>query len=143
MFLKYTPDDADPQTFEFYLGKLRTMEAEAIEKHTGLNYGSDYKQALLMGNVRARRALLWTLLRRQHPTLKYADVDFADDELVIEYDTDEWADIRAAVEKATHLDEEARAVQLAAIDAAIAEAPPAGKARSKPDESGTGSPSPS
>lgn len=84
MFLVYTPEGGDEQRWEYRPGRLRTMEMEAIEKHTGLAYASEFKAALLKGQTSARRALLWTFLRRRHPTIKYTDVDFYDDELILE-----------------------------------------------------------
>lgn len=141
MFLKYTPDGGDEQKWTFKLGKLRSMETEAIEKLTGLDYGVPFKQALMQGNTRARRALLYTFLRRQHPTIRFADVDFADDELVLDMDVEEWQEMRAEVERSTTVDESTKAEVLAAIDASIAEADPApGKALEKTDESATASP---
>src|SRR5690349_14550535 len=98
MFLTYQPDgQTEPRRWTLNLGKLRSMEIEAIEKATGFNYGTDFKDKLLRGNGLARRALLWTLQRREHPTLKFADVDFADDELQLEMDVDELAESRAAI----------------------------------------------
>lgn len=144
MLLKYTPEGGEAQTWTVDLGKLRTMETEAIEKVTDLPYGSAFREQLFKGGTRARRALLWTMLRRAHPTLKFADVDFADDEVVVDFDREEWANIRAAVADAPGLDDDARAFQLGAIDAAMAEAPEApGKAPASSSGSATGSPSPS
>jgi hypothetical protein len=37
------------------------------------------------GNSKCRRALLYLYLKREHPTLKFDDVDFAWDELVLEH----------------------------------------------------------
>lgn len=129
MILVYTPDGGEAQRWEFRLGKLRSMEIEAIEKHTGMAYGSEFREALLKGNGRARRALLWTFQRRAHPTIKFADVDFADDEVVLEQDRDEWAELRKATEDAQGIDEDTRTMALAAIDKEMAAAPEApGKA---------------
>jgi hypothetical protein len=98
MFLVYTPEGGDEQQWHVRLGRLKTMEMEAIEKHTGLAYATEFKAQLIKGQTSARRALLWTMLRRQHPTLKYADVDFYDDELNLRRDRDEIAEEIAAVE---------------------------------------------
>ncbi|GIJ51326.1 hypothetical protein Val02_82120 [Virgisporangium aliadipatigenens] len=121
MFLIYTPDGEETQKWEFKLGRLRSMEIEAIEKLTGLDYGSTFKQALLQGNARARRALLWTFLRRDHPRLKFSDVDFFDEEVEVTLDRAEWGELRTETEAAAGVDEDARAQALAAIDMAIAQ----------------------
>jgi hypothetical protein len=133
MKLTYKPEDGDPQSWEVKLGRLRTLETEAIEKATGMAYGSEFKEALLKGNTRARRALLWTLLRRQHPAVKLVDVDFADDELVLEMDAEELTDTIAEVRSAPGLDDDQRAQALAILEHQLAAAggPPAGKARAR------------
>jgi hypothetical protein len=70
MYLTYKPEDQETQRFLYEPGKLRVAETEAIEDRTGMPYGGDFKIALLKGQVRARRALLWTFLRRLHPSIR-------------------------------------------------------------------------
>lgn len=143
MYLIYTPDGdkAQEQRWTFALGKLRSKEIEQIEKLTGLQYGVPYKQALLQGGALARRALLWTFLRRQHPTTRFNDVDFADDELELDMDRAEWIELRDEVESSTHMDQATKEQALAQIDKSIAEADEEpGKAPSSSSESGTPSP---
>lgn len=122
MQLIYTPDGQESQRWPIDLGKLRVQECEAIEKRTGLAYGTEYKEALLKGGTAARRALLWTLLRRDHPRTRYEDVDFADGELVLEFDLGEYHAMRAAVADDATLTDDDRARGLAVLDQAIAEA---------------------
>src|SRR5262245_40542619 len=122
MKLTYKPDGQAEQVWQFNLGKLRTHEAEAIEKRTGLPFGSEFKMQLLKGATGARRALLWTFLRREHHTIRFEDVDFADDELTLEMDRDEWqAAYDAVVKDRTIRDEAEREAQLAAIQQQIDE----------------------
>ena len=131
MYLRYTPEGSDTQEWPISLGKFRTMEVEAIERMTGLDYGTEFKQKLMKGNGAARRALLWTVLRRAHPTLKYVDVDFADDEVVLQMDTDELTELRDAVATAP-MSEDERTLALDAIARDIEAAPaPPGKALSQ------------
>jgi hypothetical protein len=113
MKLKYTPDGAEAQLWDVQLGKLRSHESEAIEKRTGLHYGGDFKEALLKGGMLARRALLFTMLRRTHHTIRFDDVDFADDELELQFDLDEWRRMYAEVEASADLDDEVKAEKLA------------------------------
>jgi hypothetical protein len=51
---------------------------------------------VLRGNALCRRALLHVLLKRQHPTISFDDVDFCWDELTVEMTKGE---ITLAVEK--------------------------------------------
>lgn len=119
MQLTYKPaGQEDPTVWVLNLGKLLSPEAEAIEKVTGMNYGLEYKEALLRGNMRCRRAILWVLQRRTHPTIKFDDVSFADDELSIEMTRDEWIAVRNKT-----VEEGASPEVLAAIDKEIDSAP--------------------
>ncbi len=139
MYLRYTPEGSDTTEWVVNLGKLRTFDVEAIERVSGMAYGSDFKQNLMKGNGVARRALLWVMLRKAHPTLKYGDVDFADDELVLQLDADELGELRAAVEASTSISEADKALALEALDADMRTAPAApGKALSPSDASSTG-----
>ena len=120
MILVYAPADGDEQRWEFQLGRLRVMEIEAIEKRTDMAYDTEFRENLLKGQVRARRALLWTMLRRQHPTLRFDDVDFAADELRLEFDRSEWQSMYDDVAAAAGLSDEDREFRLALIGAEIA-----------------------
>lgn len=120
MILVYTPDGQAEQRWEFKLGKLRTAECEAIEKRTGMPYSTEFQQKLLQGNISARRALLWTMLRRVHHTIPYGDVDFAADELLLEMDRDEYQNIYDELTKVAGISDEEREFQLAVIGAEIA-----------------------
>lgn len=122
MRLVYQPEGQDqPTEWAINLGKFRSLEIEAIERVTNYNYGSEFKERLLKGNALARRALLWTLQRRSHPTMKFADVDFADDELSLAFDLDELRDIRSTVADSDTFPEVDRATALAEIDKQIVE----------------------
>jgi hypothetical protein len=79
----YTPEDGEPQVFDYNPNKLMSVEREALEKVTGRSF-SDFAMGVLKGDSRCRRALLHVLLKRQHPTLRLDDVDFAWDELTVE-----------------------------------------------------------
>lgn len=150
MRLVYTPDgDEDQaQSWEINLGRFRSAETEMIEKRTGMDWGTDFTERLMKGNMLARRALLWALQRRTHPMIRFEDVDFAHDEVLLEFDRDELLRQRAEVEKAPLNDLE-KAAALAYLDDEIAKAPRpepgeegVGKADEPSSESGTGSGSP-
>lgn len=100
MRLTYHPAGQDePTVWTFDLGAMRSQEVEAIEKRTGLVFGSEFREQLLKGGSLARRALLWTFQRRAHPFLRFDDVDFADSEVVIELDAREMVAQRDEIRK--------------------------------------------
>jgi len=119
MLFSYKPDDGDAQQWTFRPRKFPSHEAEAIENATGMTW-SEFSEQVLKGSVRARRALLWILLRRQHPVLKFNDVAFSLDEVELELEPDELRAMRGELEKVD--DPDVRSLALAQIDEQIAEA---------------------
>lgn len=131
MIFTYHPEGSDePTTWTVDLGKIKVQEMIAIEKRTGLKYGTTFKEDVMMGGAEGRLALLWTLLRRTNHTLKYEDLDFADGEVKLEMDTDEWAKTRQEIVDNKRLSEAERDEKLRIIDQVSADAPePPGKSR--------------
>lgn len=124
MYLIYTPEGQEEQRWVFQPGRLRTAEMIAIERRTGgLKYGTEFKDALMRGDTLARKALLWTLLRRTHHTISFDDVDFYDDELKLVLDRDELAAEIAALEEFAGVTEDQRMAGLALLRAQLADAP--------------------
>lgn len=120
MFLIFHREGEDePRRWRYDPRKLMSVEREDIERRTGRNF-SDFTGSVLQGNSLCRRALLFTFLRREHPKTRFEDVDFAWDELTLEYSKQEWSEMRAKVLETKHGDELATA--LTTIDAAIEEA---------------------
>lgn len=89
MYLVYTPDGQEPQRFPYNPRKMMSPEMEAIERVTGRGF-SQFTTEVLQGNALCRRALLWVLQKRKHPTLKFAEVEFAWDELKLEHSKQEF-----------------------------------------------------
>lgn len=90
MYLVYQPEGAEePQRFLYKPQKLMTAEREALERRSGRDF-ADFTKGVLNGNAICRRALLWVMLKRQHPTTRFEDVDFAWDELRLEYSKQEY-----------------------------------------------------
>lgn len=84
MFVTYRPEGSDePQEWVVYPLRMRVSEQEAIERASGMSFGA-WTLAVQSGSSTARRVLLWILMRREHPVVKLADVDFAWDELDVE-----------------------------------------------------------
>ncbi|MEV8395915.1 MULTISPECIES: hypothetical protein [unclassified Streptomyces] len=120
MFLIYQPEgQAEPTRWRYNPKKLMSVEREDIERRTGRNF-SDFTTAVLQGNSLCRRALLFTFLRRDHPKTKFEDVDFAWDELKLDYSRQEWQRFREGVLENQHGDELANS--LATIDKAMEDA---------------------
>lgn len=90
MYLVYQPEGAEePKKFLYKPQKLMAPEREALERRSRMDF-ADFTKGVLNGNAVCRRALLWVMLKREHPTLKYEDVDFAWDELKLEYSKQEY-----------------------------------------------------
>ncbi|MBW8701888.1 hypothetical protein MBT84_19970 [Streptomyces sp. MBT84] len=85
MYLVYSPEGSEePQRWKYQPKKLMSVERELLEKLTGKNF-SEFTVDVQKGNSRCRRALLFIYLKREHPGLKFDDVDFAWDELTLEH----------------------------------------------------------
>lgn len=120
MYLVYTPEGSEePKRWKYDPRKLMSPEREMLERKTGKNF-SEFSEAVLKGNSQCRRVLLYLYLKREHPTTRYEDVDFAWDELTLEYTKGELRQIRDQV--AEHLNGDQAAAALAQLDEEIANA---------------------
>lgn len=120
MYLVYTPEGSDePKRWKYQPKKLMSAEREMLERRTGMNF-TEFTQAVVKGNSQCRRALLFMYLKREHPSVKYDDVDFAWDELTLEHSKGELIEMRKSVEDTVpaHLRESV----LSKLDDEIAEA---------------------
>jgi hypothetical protein len=105
VFLVYKPEGQDePTRWRYNPKKLMSVEREDLERRTGRNF-SQFTTDVMQGNSLCRRALLFTFLRRDHPKTRFEDVDFAWDELTLEYSRQELELIREQVVEAKHGDE--------------------------------------
>lgn len=143
MFVVYNPADGDPERWEFHADQVMDVDAEAIEKAFTDTWDA-FLMAVLKGGMRARRVLLWHLIKTTHPSLRFADLSsFRVGELKVEWDRDELAQMRSSLadeKKSQGVDASTREVMLAYLDREIEQAPESGepgKARSKPSGSAT------
>lgn len=130
MYLVYQPEGSEePTRFKYNPRKLMSAEREMLERKTGKDF-SDFTTAVLAGNSLCRRALLFMFLKRQHPSVKWDDVDFAWDELKLEYSRQELVKMREAVaESASGEDRENTLASLdREIETAVDESEDEGKA---------------
>lgn len=110
MFLVYQPEGQDePTRWRYNPKKLMSVEREDLERRTGRNF-SEFTADVLKGNSLCRRALLFTFLRRDHPKTRFEDVDFAWDELTLEYSRQEYEQMRAKALESMHGDDLAAAL---------------------------------
>lgn len=120
MRITYSPADGDVQQWDFTPDEVRQSEAEVVEKRYGRNWDS-FVSDVRAGNAKARRVLLWHLIRRDHHTLRYEDTpDFAMGEVKAEHTLEELVTIREKVQKANLPDEDREQI-LTALDIEITE----------------------
>lgn len=124
MLITYKPaDPADGEggRWQFEPGRVRQSEAAVVEKVYGSSWDK-FLGELQMGSVKARRVLLWHLMRRDGNTLNFASTpDFFMDEFLVEMNVAEWQAARERVLK-QGLSEDDLATALTMIDAEIAAA---------------------
>jgi spore cortex formation protein SpoVR/YcgB (stage V sporulation) len=120
MYLVYAPEGSDePKRWKYQPQKLMSAEREMLERYTGKNF-AEFTVDVQKGNAKCRRALLYLYLKREHPTVKFEDVDFAWDELTLEHSKGEWLLMRESAPESVAADQ-LEAV-LEKIDQEIAEA---------------------
>ncbi|MEV6614269.1 hypothetical protein AB0N31_10675 [Streptomyces sp. NPDC051051] len=121
MFLVYTPEGQDePTRWKYNPRKMMSSERESIERLTGRTW-TEFTKDVVQGSSLCRRALLFTFLKRDHPgAVKFDDVDFAWDELSLEYSRGELRQMREAAEEGASA--EMRPMILARLDEQIAAA---------------------
>lgn len=120
MYLVYQPEGSDePRRWTYNPRRMMSAEREKIEKLTGRDW-SEFTQAVMKGNSLCRRALLFVFLKREHPTTRFEDVDFAWEELRLEHTRGELQLIREQVAENAPADQ--RDTILANLDEEIASA---------------------
>ncbi|MGW0914650.1 hypothetical protein ACWD1Z_23275 [Streptomyces sp. NPDC002784] len=118
MFLVYSPEGSEePKRWKYNPRKIMSAEREWIERRTERNW-SEFTKDVVQGSSLCRRALLYTYLKREHPPVRWDDVDFAWDELKLEYSKGELIELRATIAESATGDE--RAAVLDKLDAEIA-----------------------
>lgn len=138
MRVTYSPEAGEAQSWDYVPNKVRQSDAEMIEKRAGMEW-DEFNKALLAGAARPRKVLLWHLMRRTHPVLRWEDVpDFFMSEVQIELSAEELGRVRQAAEKAD-MEPDAKSALLKAIDEQLAEVAgdDAGKALSPTSEPAT------
>jgi hypothetical protein len=76
----YKPEGAKPREWPFDPAKLMSPEIEAIERHTGFTF-QGWAEAIGNGSFIAIHGLLYVMLKREAPTLRWDDVQFSASEI--------------------------------------------------------------
>lgn len=115
MIVTYSPAGGESRTWDYKADDLPSSDAEDIEDAVGITF-DEFQVRLMTGGAKARRALLWVLMRRDTPGLRFGDVSYRMGELSVEFDAPELARLREAVVEAKNLTEDQREMALSVID---------------------------
>lgn len=96
MLLTYTPEGADPRTWDVSPNKMPLPEVKAVQRASGLKFG-EWADALVSADVDLIHALVWAMLKRQVPTLTIEQVDFTMDQISLDLSPAEVAQARDAL----------------------------------------------
>lgn len=115
MNVTFTEPDGTVRSWEkLRVGKMMSPEAEAIEKVTGMTF-TEWGQALMNGSTVCGRALVWVLKKREEPTLRFRDVVYPVDSLLVSLDDEEKEKVRERLELDDTLTDEERLQIVAAL----------------------------
>jgi hypothetical protein len=129
------------KTWEFDpLTDVSASAAELIERRFGGTY-DQWRNGVRAGSVKARRILLWHLLRAgNHHTLKYEDTpDFRVGDFTVEMNVKELTELRERLLK-VKMDEDEREQTLTALDIEMTEAMERETDPDQPEDAGRESP---
>lgn len=107
MIVTYTPADGEKKEWRFEPRKLMSPEAEAIEKVTRWTF-QEFSSKFLAGSMLAYRAVVWIMLKRENPPLRFDDVSICLDDVWVSFDDQETAQVREALLADPDLDPEQR-----------------------------------
>jgi hypothetical protein len=115
--LVWTPEEGEKREFSFRPNKLMSVEAELIESLGGEAWETfdEFGRLFMKGNRRAYRAALFVLLKRTEPGRKFRDLNLRADEIAVDYEDDELAQILARVELDDDIDPEQRELLIASL----------------------------
>ena len=118
MLLVYTPEGAERQEFIFRPMELMSPDAEALEDVGGSSWVTfdEFGVKFRAGSIKAWRAALWVMLRRQDPKLRFSDLVIRVDEVDVLLEPDERDRIRAEIDKSVEMSEAEKQEALALMD---------------------------
>lgn len=107
MIITYTPEDGEKREWQFVPRRLMSPEAEAIEKVTRWTF-QEFSSKFLAGSMLAYRAVVWIMLKREDPPLRFEDVSICLDDVWVSFDDQETSQLREALLADPDLDPEQR-----------------------------------
>lgn len=126
MIILYSPEDGEPRRFD--VRSVRTSEAQIVERTTDMKWG-DIKRGVRDDDPTAMRGVVWVLLKRETPTLRWADFDPLIEELTSKFDARELAAVAADIAQLPEGQQERAIAEMrlyvedpAAVDLAVKEA---------------------
>ncbi len=141
MIITYKPKGQAEKKWVFDPEDVPQSAAELIERRFGADASYEaWLMALRKGGARAQRVLLWWLLYRDHPNMRFEDVDPTRRELDVEFTKSEIAEMITNVERNKRMDPQEKQETLDMFTQAMDEAPDddGGKAPSPSGETSTG-----
>ncbi len=136
MIVTFTPVEGDARIYEFKPRKMLSVEAEEIERLTGMTF-SEAVTAVQSGSAKARRALVYVFEKRTHPTLQWKSFDFPYGSVEVDFDRDEYDAMTEAIKADPSLDDDSRAEVLSQLAELAEDAPEVRKAPAPRDASTT------
>jgi hypothetical protein len=126
LILIYAPEGGERRTWNLKEVRFMATEAEAVERATGVEW-QEAKARVIKGSMVALRAVVWVLVKRDEPTLRYSAFDPAEHEIGVDLDAEEWGVLREELANSDDMSDEQKALMLAQLDAetATAEVPDA------------------
>lgn len=114
MKLIYTPVGGEEREFSFKPEEMLSIDAEAIEDVGGETWGNfrEFCEALTEWKLKAKRAALWIMLRREKPRLRFVELVVGINEIVLQWDDDEIARFQERADESDDSDEKAALLAL-------------------------------
>ncbi|MFD9515950.1 hypothetical protein [Streptomyces sp. NPDC059979] len=126
MIIFYRPADGEERRFD--VKSVRTSEAQIVERTTDMKWAA-IKRGVRDDDPTAMRGIVWVLLKRETPTLRWSDFDPLIEELVSRFDGREVALVAEDIVKLPEAQREHAIAELtfyaadpAAVDVALEEA---------------------
>lgn len=120
MILTYSPEGEDAMKWNIRFKDFRRSDADEIQKLSGMKFGPFQDAVSVGGDASALAVLVFVMLRKTHPVLRFQDFDPRLGDMDLSFDADELAQVREKL-----VADGADPDTLARLDEAMADAEPA------------------